>query len=320
MDGLRLAAYDGGQSPPNDETSMPYPASGPVTLDTNLADYPVTRALKSGAVTSDLVAFNFTGPKVANQGFKPMVREGRFDAGELAIVTFLQAKIFGKPLTLLPAVVMARGQHHTIHYNVGRGTLTPQDIEGKRIGTRSYSVTTGVWVRGILKDDYGVDSDKVTWCTTDDGHLAEYIDPPNAVRLPAGSNVETMLANGELDGAILGGDLPDEPRVKPLFPDPHKAAEDWSRRNGMVPINHLFVVRSELARARPDVVREIFRVLKASKAAGVPATGGLDPVPFGVEANRKALETIIRYSYEQKVIPRLLSVDELFDDVTRELV
>lgn len=304
---------------------MPYPASGPVTLDTNLADYPVTRALKAGAIKSDLVSFDFTGPKVANQGFKPMVREGKFDAGELAIVTFLQAKIYGKPLTLLPAVVMARGQHHTIHYNVARGTPAPSDIEGKRFGTRSYSVTTGVWVRGILKDDYGVDSNKVTWCTTDDGHLAEYKDPANCVRLPTGSNIEKMLIEGELDGAILGGELPDEPRVAPLFPDPHKAAEAWSKKNGMMPINHLFVVRSELAQTRPDVVREIFRLLKESKAqyfkeSGVPAGGGLDPVPFGVENNRKALETIIRYSYEQQIIPRMMSVDELFDDVTRELV
>ncbi|MFA6266840.1 MAG: phosphate ABC transporter substrate-binding protein [Pseudolabrys sp.] len=298
---------------------MTYPANGPVTLDTNLADYPVTRALKAGAVKSDLVNFDFTGPKVANQGFKPMVREGRFDAGELAIVTFLQAKVYGKPLTLLPAVVMARGQHHTISYNAARGPFAPKDIEGKRFGTRSYSVTTGVWVRGILKDDYGVDSGKVTWCTTDDGHLAEYRDPANVERLPAGSNVEKMLVEGELDGAILGADLPDEPRVAPLIPDPHRAAEDWSKRNGMVPINHLFVVRSELAKARPDVVREIFRVLKESKALGIPA-GGIDPVPFGVENNRKALETIIRYSYEQKIIPRLFGVDELFDDVTRELV
>ena len=296
-----------------------YPAAGPVTLATNLADYPVTRALKSGAVKSELVSFDFCGPKIANQGFKPMVREGKFDAGELAIVTFLQAKVYGKPLTLLPAVVMARGQHHTINYNVARGPLAPKDIEGKRFGSRSYSVTTGVWVRGILKDEYGVDSSKVTWCTTDDGHLAEYQDPANVERLPAGSNVEKMLIEGELDGAILGGDLPDEPRVAHLIPEPQKVAEAWSKKHGMVPINHLFVVRSDLARQRPDVVREIFRVLKESKAQGVPS-GGIDPVPFGVENNRKALETIIRYSYEQKIIPRLLTVDELFDDVTRNLV
>ena len=90
-----------------------YPTSGPVTLKTNLADYAMTKALKEGAVTSDLVKFDFCGPKVANQGFKPMVRERAFDAGELAIGTFLQAKAYGKPVTLLPAVVMGRFQHQT---------------------------------------------------------------------------------------------------------------------------------------------------------------------------------------------------------------
>ena len=295
-----------------------YPKTGPVTLRTNLADYPVSRALKAGAVKSDLVTFDFCGPKVANEGFKPMVREGKFDAGELAIVTFLQAKAFGKPLVLLPAVVMGRGQHHTIHYNVGRGPLAPKDIAGKRFGTRSYSVTTGVWVRGILADEYGVDPNRVTWCTTDDGHLAEYKDPPNVERLPAGSKIDQMLVEGGLDGAILGADLPDEPRVRPLIPNPHDAAKEWSKKHGLVPINHLFVVNKELADARPDVVREIYRMLKESKAAGVPA-GGLDPAPFGVEANRKALDMIIRYSFEQKIIPRKFTVDELFDDVTRGL-
>src|ERR1043165_2689543 len=91
-----------------------YPKSGPVTLKTNLADYAMTKALKSGAVTSDLVKFDFCGPKVANQGFKAMVRERKFDAGELAIGTFLEARTYGKPVTLLPAVVMGRFQHgHT---------------------------------------------------------------------------------------------------------------------------------------------------------------------------------------------------------------
>ncbi len=297
-----------------------YPANGPVTLRTNLADYPGTRALKSGAVRSQLVTFDFCGSKVANEGFKPMVRQGEFDAGELAIVTFLQAKVYGKPLSLLPAAIMARPQHHTICYNAARGTLAPKDIEGKRFGTRAYAVTTGAWVRGILSDEYGVDLSRVTWCVTDDGHLAEYRDPPNVERLPAGSKIEPMLIEGQLDGAILGGEPPADPNVRPLFPDPHDVAKKWSERHGMVPVNHLFVVRSELAKARPDVVAEIFRMLKESKAAMGSPAGALDPLPFGVEANRKGLDMIIRYSFEQNLIPRKFSVDELFDDGTRDLV
>src|SRR6187401_1981114 len=114
-----------------------YPKSGPVTLRANLADYAMTKALKAGAVKSDLVTFDFCGPKVANQGFKPMVRNGAFDAGELAIATFLQARTYGKPLTLLPAVVLARPQHQTIFYNRSGGPTSPKDIEGKRFGVRS---------------------------------------------------------------------------------------------------------------------------------------------------------------------------------------
>ena len=111
-----------------------YPSSGPVTLRTNLADYPMTRALKSGAVKSDVVTFDFCGPKVANQGFKPMVRERKFDAGELAIGTFLEAKTYGKPVTLLPAVVMGRFQHNHALRSTARGNFGPADLVGKRIG------------------------------------------------------------------------------------------------------------------------------------------------------------------------------------------
>ena len=128
-----------------------FPATGKVRLRTNLADNPVVRALKDGEVNSDLVDFDFCGPKPANQGFKPMIREGAFDAGELAIGSFLQAKVYGKPLVLLPAVVMARFQHHTILYNAAKGELEPKDLEGRRIAVRSYTQTTGIWVRGILK-------------------------------------------------------------------------------------------------------------------------------------------------------------------------
>ena len=90
------------------------PATGPVKLTTNLADYPISKALKSGAIHSDLVTLDFAGTKTANQSFKPMVREGKFDAGELAIVTFLQAIAWGKPLVLLPAVMVGRFQHNCI--------------------------------------------------------------------------------------------------------------------------------------------------------------------------------------------------------------
>ena len=297
-----------------------FPNAGPVTLRTNLADYPATRAIKAGEVRADLVRFDFAGPKQAHEGFKAMVRERRFDAGELAIVTFLQAKAYGKPLVLLPAVIMGRFQHQCILVPAASDVREPKDLEGRRVGIRSYTQTTGVWVRGILQHEYGVDLNRVTWVCNDEGHLAEYREPAGVERLPAGAKkVEAMLLDGELDAAILGGDMAGEPRVRHLIENPRAAALAWARKHGTVPINHLFAVDEVLARTRPDVVREIFSGLLASKQAAPPAKDGLDFLPFGVEAMRKALELAIQYAFEQKVIPRRFDVDELFDDTTRAL-
>src|SRR4051794_27785577 len=153
---------------------MAIPSTGPVKLKLNLADYPVTKALKEGKVSSSLVSFAFCGPPTAHDGFKPMVRDNKFDCGELAIITFLQAKAYGKPYVLMPAPISGRFQHHCIGYNSGVvGDLKPKDIEGKRVGVRSYAQTTGLWVRGVLQHEYGVNLDKVTWVTFEDAHLAE---------------------------------------------------------------------------------------------------------------------------------------------------
>lgn len=290
----------------------------PVRLHTLLADYPNTIALKRGEVRSPLVGFDFADIKVANRGFKPMVREQKFDAGELAIVTYLQAKLYGKPYVLLPAVVMGRGQHHTIAYNAERGALRPSDLTGKRVGVRAYSQTTGVWLRGILQNDYGVDIDRVTWVTFEDAHLAEYKDPPNVDQQPEGKVMLDMLLAGEIDAAIVGDKLPDDPRVKYLIPDPHAAARAWAKTHGFSPVNHFFVMHETIAKSRPDVVREVFRLLgESKKSAGKPADP--DPLPMGLAAVRNALGLIIQYATQQHLLPRPVTVDELFDDTTRAL-
>jgi 4,5-dihydroxyphthalate decarboxylase len=249
-----------------------------------------------------------------------MVRERKFDAGEMAIVTFLQAKAFGKPLVLLPAVVMGRFQHQCLLSPTARGALKPKDLEGRRVGVRSYTQTTGVWVRGILAHDYDVDLDRVTWVCNDDGHVAEYEEPSFVERTPPGAKkVDQMLLDNELDGAILGNDMPNEPRVRGVIENPREAALAWCRKHGATPVNHLFAVDKALADTRPDVLPEIFKMLLASKQAMPPAKDGLDFLPFGIEQMRKALELAILYAFEQKVIPRKFEVDELFDDTTRTL-
>jgi len=293
--------------------------TGKTRLFTLLGDYPVTLPIKQGQVPSDLVEFEFADIKVANQGFKPLVREAKFDLSELAIVTFLQAKAYDKPYVLIPALVLARAQHHTIAYNSERGELKPADLAGKRVGVRAYSVTTGVWVRGILQRQYGVDPNKVHWVTFEDPHVAEYKDPPAVERAPAGKDMVQMLLDGELDAAVVGDKLPD-PRLKMLIPDVEAASRAWADQHGQ-PINHMLVIRSELSRTRPDVVREVFRIFKAARDIAVrDGNKNAAQLQYGVEANRRSLDAIIAFAFEQKLIPRRYTVDELFDDTTRSLV
>src|SRR6185437_7168662 len=288
-------------------------------LLTMMGNYANTQALKSGSVRSDLVDFDFVDVKVANNQFKQVVREAKYDVAELAIVTYLQAKAYGKPYVLIPAVLVSRGQHHTIAYNGERGILKPADLDRKRVGLRAYTVTTATWVRGILASDYGVDLGSVEWLTFEDPHVAEYRDPPAVKRAPAGKELAQMLLAGDVDAAVVGDKLPD-PRLQHLIPDHETAARAWAERHGGMPINHMVVVRESLSRERPDVVRAVFRALHASKlAAGLPDGGPLDPYRFGVEACRPILEVIIDFCWHQQLLPRRLTVDELFDDTTRSL-
>jgi len=284
-----------------------------------LGDYPVTQALKRGEVKSAALSLDFADVKTVSTAFKRVVRNLEFDCSELAVVTFLMAKAYGKPLSLLPAVVMARFQHPHIVYNMERGPLSPADLAGRRVGTRSYTVTTSTWLRGILADDYGVDLSRVKWVTFEEAHVAEFRDPASVERAPEGKELTAMLLEGEIDAAILPA-VPTDPRLKPLIPDPSGAAEAWRKKYNAIQVNHMVVVKDSLSKSRPDAVREIYRLLEQSKkAAKLPKPGELDVNPFGVEANRRNLEVVIDTVYRQGMIPRRFAVDELFDDVTRKL-
>jgi 4,5-dihydroxyphthalate decarboxylase len=232
----------------------------------------------------------------------------------MAIVTFLMAKAYGKPLALLPAVMVGRFQHHCMLYNAERGALTPKTLACRTVGVRAYSQTTGVWLRGILANDYGLDLDSVRWVTFEDAHVAEYRDPPQIERGAAGKDLADLVLAGEIDAAIYGAELPDDPRLKSVIPEPQAAAQAWYRKHGVTPVNHLVVVKTDLVHTQPHVVAEVYRLLCAAKRAA-PAPAGIDPAPFGVAANRPALELIIDYCVQQRMIPRRFAVDELFADV-----
>jgi 4,5-dihydroxyphthalate decarboxylase len=280
-------------------------------LRTLLGDHPCTAALKNGSIKSDLVDFDFVEVSPTNKGFKPMVREQAFDVSEMAIVTYLMAKSFGKPMVLLPNVVLARFQHAYALYHARSGTLTAHDLNGKRVGIRSFTTTTGAWLRGILAEDHDVDLDSIDWVTFEDAHVAEYKDPTK--RAPEGKQIVQMLLDGELDAVL--GEKSENPALKPLFPDVGAEERSWSAKHNVVPINHMVVVSEALSNNNPEVVREVFRLLQQSVAVAPPASAP----KFSAGEMRRSLEMIIGSSAQQGLILRAFTVDELFDDVTRPL-
>lgn len=288
------------------------------TLRIAIGDYPHTLPLKRGQIASPSLKLDFVDVKPLYKAFKPMVREHAYDVSEMALVTYLQAKVYNKGLKLLPAAMLARFQHGTMLFNAERGKLAPSDLAGRRIGARSYSQTTGVWIRGIIENDYGVDLGRVQWVTFEDGHVAEAKDPPGVIRAPSDRDMTQMLIDGELDAAIYGAALPNDPRLQSVIPDPDAAARGWYGKHGLVPVNHMVVVTDELARSNPKAVTELYRLLEAGKqaagksAAGKPTAGQIDTAPFGKEANRLCLELLISYAAQQGLISRRLEVDELW--------
>jgi 4,5-dihydroxyphthalate decarboxylase len=221
----------------------------------------------------------------------------------MAIVTYLMAKSFGKPMVLLPCVVMARFQHAFALYNARRGTLTPAGLNNKRVGIRSFTTTTGAWLRGILANDYGVDLNSIDWVTFEDAHVAEFRD--TTARAPQGKQIVQMLIDGELDAVL--GEKSEYPGLKPLFPNAAAEEKSWLAKHGVRPINHMVVVSETLSVKYPDVVREVFWLLQQSAMAA----GAASP-QFDTEELRRSLQMIIRYTAQQGLIPREFAVDELF--------
>lgn len=283
------------------------------TLKTLIGTYPHTAPLKSGAVRSDRFDLAFTEIVPVWDGFKGMIREDRYELSEMAVVTYLLAKAHGKPLALLPAAMIGRFQHPYAIYNATKGAMSPADLNGKRVGIRSFTTTTGAWIRGILANDYGVDLDSIEWVTFEDPHVAEYKDTTK--RAPEGKKIVPMLLDGELDAVL--GETSNDPRVKPLFGDPQAEAQRWYAKHKAVPINHLMVMRSADVATDPDTAREAYRLLlEGKRLAGAPPNP--DPLPFGIESNSASLALIAEYVYQQKLIPNRISVDEMFAE-TRDI-
>jgi 4,5-dihydroxyphthalate decarboxylase len=242
-----------------------------------------------------------------------MVRERRFDVCEMAIGTYLQAKSWGKELVLLPVAVAARFQESALLCRTDGAIAGPADLAGRRVGVRAYSQTTGLWLRGLLNDDFGVAPEDVRWTTFEGAHVSEYDDPPLVERAAPGKELLGMLRERELDAAIVGAEVPDDPAFRTVFPDPAAAAAAFWRKHRFVPINHMIVVRREIAVDRPDLAAELFRLFVASKAANVAPPSEEDRAPMGGEAVRPSVALALRFAREQGLLQRALSLEEVWE-------
>src|SRR6266571_3526728 len=298
-----------------------------------------TKALRDGTVKPRTFDFAFEEVPTIIDAFRRMVRGLEFDITEMAITTYLCARAHGKRFTALPIFIVRAFHHGAILYNTKAGIKSPKDLEGKKVGVnRGYTVTSGLWSRSVLQQEHGVDLGKITWVLSGDEHVAEYRAPSNVVPIEQGKKMGDMIASGELAAAI--GIEVDSPDVKPLIPDALEAGLAALRRRGHYPINHTVVVRDELLAAHPDLAADVFDAFAAAKRLYVERlkhgriekptqvdevhrrvmeiTG--DPLPYGIEPNRKVLEELIQHALTQGIITRPVGVDELFAPGTRGLV
>ncbi len=313
-----------------------------------IADYGHTRALKSGHVPIRGAEAHFVEVKPIIGAFRRMVREVEFDVCEMAPTTYMIARALGAPFVALPVFLMRRFHHGGFVVRPEAGIKVPKDLEGRRVGVRAYSVTTGVWTRGIFINEYGLDSAKVTWVVDDEEHVTTLKLPPNVVHAPEGKSLAGMMAAGELQAAFSGpagigragpptgawetGGQASTDVYPELISDVAKTEAAWFRRTGIYPIHGLVVVRSEVLWKHPAVARALYDAFVEAKkpyiahlkgtegdAADDKKYRGLmplvgDPLPYGLAANLPSIEAMLTYGLQQKLIPKRMSLEEAFVD------
>ncbi len=305
-------------------------------LRTAVGNYGHTTPLKDGTVSSDSFGMEHIEVSPVTSIFRRMVRELEFDVAEMALSTYLCARAHGKQFTGIPIFLTRAFYHGGLSVNRRSGIESPRDLEGKRVGVRSYTLTPGVWTRGLLQTEYGVDLDAVTWVLSGDEHVAEYVAPSNVVS-SSNSNLGEMLASGEIDAAIGAGAV-DSPDVVPLFDGADDADAAWHRKTGIYPISHMVVVKNAALESNSDLAQELCSTFKTAKSLymqrfqsgdandaadralqKMAEVVGDDPIPYGVESSRKTLEAFVGFNVEQRVIPESVDVEELFPAATLAL-
>lgn len=291
-----------------------------IPLKAMLGTYPKTAPLKAAQVPSDIVQLDIAPVDTAQTAFKDVVRAHKFDVAELAVVTYLLAFDAGHAYHLLP-FVMNGNFHHKSIYSRADDAFGPEQLKGKRVAMRSYSQTTPTWVRGILRDEYGVHSQDVEWWSQQGAHVAEYQDPDWVRSMDKALSLEDALLRGQVDAIIAGGAIENQDKLRHVISAPQDAARAWSERTNVVPINHVVVVKQDLLKANPQAVAETYRMLIESRrvAGEMPASSSRDLQPFGFDALDTSLRKVIDYAFDQQMIKKRYTPEELYGDVRAAL-
>jgi 4,5-dihydroxyphthalate decarboxylase len=316
-----------------------------------IASYGHTKEIKSGAVAIAGIEPDFIEVAPIIGAFRRMVRDLEFDVCEMAPTTYMIARGFGAPFIALPIFLMRRFHHGGFVVRPDSGIRVPKDLEGKKVGVRAYSVTTGVWTRGIFINEYGLDSSKVTWVVDDEEHVTALELPPNVMHAPEGKSLQSMMKAGEIQAGFTGpaGVGRAGPPVSgwdkasaaaaaadtypELIADVGQVEADWFRRTGIYPIHGLIVVKDEHINRHPWLARSLMSAFVAAKK---PYLEDLkrghgespedkryrdfrslmsDPLPYGMAANRPSIEALVTYSLQQKLIPSRPQLDHVFVDI-----
>lgn len=302
-------------------------------------DYEIIRALKEGTVQPDGIELTVLTQMISSVRHWRMIRNREFDVAELSMSNYLRAKFLGLPFVAIPVFLHRRFRHGFVFINAHKGITKPADLIGRNVGLRNYQATNNLWVRGILEHDYGLPHKKVRWLKEDEEEVE--FSPPADLRLewiPKGKTVEGMLVDGELDAVIhpdiLQPVLDRDPRVKRLFENYKELEVEYYKRTAIFPIMHTTAIRQEIVDQSPWVALNLLDAFQQAKEAAykrmenprvVPLAWfrsaleeqegllGKDPWAYGLgEANRKNLETLIQYSYEQGLIGQKMALEDLF--------
>ena len=286
-----------------------------------VGDYRYTTDIRQNGAEGSGVALRPAIVDPVYKAFHPMIVSQPYDLCEMALVAYLQAHEAGRPLMLLPLVMMGGAHYGSLWTRRGGEVSSPSDLTGGRVGVRSYSQTTGMWVRAILWHEFGVNCDDVTWVTEEGSHEPRFNDPDNVVRAQEGKTLVEMVEKGAVDAVILSAEAGEAAGLRPVVPDAAERGLAWWRTHGTAPINHMLVVRADLIQAQEVIVAGAFHLIKSAVVGSVPNRANGPTPDRGAPSSAgtsdlSTIETIIAeaigFSLEQHLIARQVRPEELF--------